>query len=53
MRKWELEELLDQVIAMPFMRHEVYEIDNLAKKYKLETLRIPPYNWQVITLIKN
>jgi hypothetical protein len=47
MRKWELEELLDKVIALPFMRHEVYEKDCQAKKYKLETLRIPPYYWQL------
>jgi len=45
MLKYELEGILDRVIAMPEMQSEVYTIDNIARSAGHEILRLPPYNW--------
>jgi hypothetical protein len=45
MRRWELDQILDEITSYDHMQEEIYFIDNYAKQHKHTILRLPPYNW--------
>jgi hypothetical protein len=47
MRRWELDEILDDVTSKDFMQKEIYLIDNLANLNGHTIVRLPPYNCEL------
>jgi len=44
-KKWELEDMLDELIALPTMKNRIYKLDIRVAASGNEILRLPPYHW--------